>query len=135
MNACKQIPRFFAVRRQLLQMMQTEANLAYWRKGKIRQRWLNKRKMLVNALADIFYEGIAEGIVRPDVSAEAMAAYFLGLLRTRARDLQDIPENMKNCKLLVDMFLNGVCTSHDNVLAREMAIAKVDSKFLTEFTL
>ena len=104
LNACKQITRFFAARRQLLQMMQTEANLVYWRKGKNRQRWLGKRKMLVNALADIFCDGIAEGSLRTDISAEVMATYLLGLLRTRARDLQDVPENMKNCELLVNMF-------------------------------
>ena len=73
LNACKQITKFFAARRQLLQMMQTEANLAYWRKGKIQQRWLDKRKMLVNALADIFCDGIAEGTLRTDISAEVMA--------------------------------------------------------------
>ena len=126
LNACKQITKFFAVRKQLLQ---TEANLAYWRKGKIRQRWLGKRKMLVNALADIFCEGVAEGVVRSDISAEVMATFLLGLLRTQARDLQNVPENMKNCKLLVDMFLNGVCTSYDNVSVREMAVAKIDSNF------
>jgi len=129
LSACKQITLFFADRRQLLQMMQTEANLAYWRKGKIRQRWLDKRKMLVNALADIFCNGIAEGMLRTDISAEVMATYLLGLLRIRARDLQDMPENMKNCKLLVDMFLNGVCTLHDNVSSREMAVAKMESNY------
>jgi AcrR family transcriptional regulator len=129
LNACKQITKFFAARRQLLQMMQTEANLAYWRKGKIRQRWLNKRKMLVNALADIFCDGIAEGMVRTDISAEVMATFLLGLLRTRARDLQGVSENMKNCKLLVDMFLNGVCKSYDNVSIREMAVAEVEPNF------
>ncbi len=129
LNACKQITKFFAARRQLLQMMQNEANLAYWRKGKIRQRWLDKRKMLVNALVDIFCEGVAEGVVRSDISAEVMATFLLGLLRTQARDLQDVPENMKNCKLLVDMFLNGVCTSYDNVSVREIAVAKIDSNF------
>jgi len=129
LNACKQITRFFAARKQLLQMMQTEANLAYWRKGKIRRRWLDKRKMLVKVLADIFCDGIAEGMVRTDISAEVMATYLLGLLRTRARDLQDIPENMKNCKLLVDMFLNGVCTLNDNVSTREMVVAKMVSNY------
>lgn len=129
LNACKQITKFFAARRQLLQMMQTEANLAYWRKGKIRQRWLDKRKMLVNALADIFCDGIAEGTLRTDISAEVMATYLLGLLRTRARDLQDMPENMKNCKLLVDMFLNGVCASSDEVSIQEMAVAKMESNY------
>jgi len=129
LNACKQITMFFAARRQLLQIMQTEANLAFWRKGKNQQRWLDKRKMLVNALADIFCDGIAEGMVRTDISAEVMATFLLGLLRTLTRDLQDIPENMKNCKLLVDMFLNGVCMPYDNVSAREMAVAKIESNF------
>ncbi|MBN2456192.1 MAG: TetR/AcrR family transcriptional regulator [Sedimentisphaerales bacterium] len=125
LNACKQITKFFAARRQLLQMMQTEANLAYRRKGKIRRRWLDRRKMLVNVLADIFYEGIAEGVVRADISAEVMATYLLGLLRTRARELQDVPENMKNCKLLVDMFLNGVCMSFNKASIQKMAAAEM----------
>ncbi len=129
LNACKQITRFFAARRQLLQMMQTEADLAYWRKGKIRQRWLDKRKMLVNALADIFCDGIAEGTLRTDISTEVMATYLLGLLRTRARDLQDIPGNMKNCKLLVDMFLNGVHASSDETSIQEMAVAEIASNY------
>jgi len=129
LNACKQITKFFAARRQLLQMMQNEANLAYWRKGKMRQRWLDKRKMLVDVLADIFCEGVEDGVVRSDISAEVMATFLLGLLRTRARDLQDVPENMKNCKLLVNMFLNGVCTSYDNASAREMALVDADSNF------
>jgi len=129
LSVCKHIGRFFSTRQQLLQMMQSEAYLAYWRRGKNRQRWLDKRKMLVNALADIFDEGIAEGVVRSDMSAEVMATYLLGLLRTRARDLQDVPENMKNCKLLLDMFLNEVCMSYDDVSVSEMAVVKIDSDF------
>lgn len=108
LNACEQITRFFADRKHLLQLMQTETNPAYWRKGKIRQRWLDKRKMLVNTLADIFCEGIAENAIRADISAEVMASFLLGLLRTQARDLHDMPEDVKSCKLLVDVFLNGV---------------------------
>ena len=129
LNACKQITMFFAARKQLLQMMQAEANLACWRKGKIRQRWLNKRKMLVDALADIFCEGVAEGAVRSDISVEVMASFLLGMLRTRARDLQDVPGSMKSCELLVDMFLNGVCASYNNEPIREMAVTKVGSNF------
>lgn len=129
LNASKQITRFFAARRQLLQMMQAEANLVYWRKGKNRQRWLDKRKMLVDALADIFRDGIAAGLLRTDISAEVMATYLLGLLRTRARDLQDVPENMKNCELLVNMFLNGACTLHDNLSTCQMAVAKMGSNY------
>jgi len=129
LNACKQITRFFAGRRQLLRIMQTEANLVFWRKARNRRRWLDKRKMLINALVDIFCDGIAEGALRTDISAEVMATYFLGLLRTRARDLQDIAESMKRCELLVEMFLNGVCMSHDNLSAQEMAVAKTESNY------
>ena len=129
LNACKQITKFFAARKQLLQMMQTEANLAYWRKGEIQQRWLGRRKMLVTVLADIFCEGVAEGLVRSDISAEVLATLLLGLLRTRARDLQDVPENMKNCKLLVDIFMNGVCVSFDKLSVQEIAMAEIDSNY------
>lgn len=129
LNACKQITRFFADRKQLLQMMQTEANLACWRQGELRQRWLGKRKMLVNALADIFREGVGAGVVRSDISTEVMASFLLGLLRTRARDLQDVPENMKSCELLVNMFLNGVGRSSDNVSKHEMVLAEMESEF------
>lgn len=107
LNLCKQITRFFASRRHLLQMMQSAGCLVYWRRGKIYQQWLAKRKMLVNALADILLDGIAEGAVRPDIPAEVLAAFLLGMLRTRARDLNDVPENMKSDKVLVDLFMNG----------------------------
>ena len=108
LSVCKQISRFFSTRRQLLQMMQTEAGLVYWRRGRIRQRWLDKRKVLVDTLADMFAEGVDAGVIRSDVPAEALASLLLGILRTRARDLRDAPESMKSYKLLVDLFMNGV---------------------------
>ena len=120
LNVCKRVSRFYTTRRQLLQMMQTEANLVYWRRGKIRQLWQNKHKMLVNALGDIFLEGIEAGVIRSDIPAEVLATFLLGMLRTRARDLQDAPENMKSYKLLVDLFLNGVCMSADKVSIQQM---------------
>ena len=122
LNVCKQIGRFFATRRQLLQMMQTEAGLIYWRRGKIRQRWLDKRKMLLNALADIFLEGIEAGAIRADIPAEVLATFLLGMLRTQARDIQDGPKNMKSHKLLVDLLLNGVCVSSDKLSIQEMVV-------------
>ena len=122
LNVCKQVSMFFATRRQLLQMMQTEAGLVCWRRGRIRQRWLDRRKMLVDTLADIFLEGIEEGIIRTDISAEVLATFLLGMLRTRARDLQDAPENMKSYKLLVELFLNGVCVSSDKLSVQQMVV-------------
>ena len=107
LSVCKHISRFFSARRQLLQMMQTEASLVYWRKGRIRQRWLDKRKVLVDTLADMFAEGIDAGVIRSDIPTEVLATFLIGMLRTRARDLMDVPENVKSDKLLVDMFMNG----------------------------
>ena len=107
LSICKHISRFFSARQQLLQMMQTEAGLVYWRGGGIRQRWLDKRKVLVGTLADVFAEGVDAGVIRSDVSTEVLATFLLGLLRTRARDLRDMPENMKSYESLVDLFMNG----------------------------
>ncbi len=107
LSMCKHISRFFSARQQLLQMMQTEAGLVYWRGGRIRQRWLDKRKVLVGSLADVFAEGVDAGVIRSDIPTEVLATFLLGMLRTRARDLRDTPENMKSYKLLVDLFMNG----------------------------
>ncbi len=62
--------------------------------------------MLINTLADILLDGIAEGAVRSDIPAEVLAAFLLGMLRTRARELNIASE--KTDKLLVDLFMNGV---------------------------
>lgn len=107
LSTCKHISRFFSARRQLLQMMQTEAGLVYWRGSRIRQRWLDRRKVLVGTLADVFAEGVDAGVIRSDIPAEVLATFLLEMLRTRARDLGDTPENMKSYTLLVDLFMNG----------------------------
>ncbi|HUV40753.1 MAG TPA: TetR/AcrR family transcriptional regulator [Sedimentisphaerales bacterium] len=122
LNACGQVSKFFASRRQLLQMMQNEAGLVYLRRGKVRQRWLAKRKMLVNALADILSDGIAEAAVRSDVPAEVLATLLLGMLRTRARDLGSIPDNLKSDELLVNLFLNGVSVPADRLCLLQPAV-------------
>jgi len=62
--------------------------------------------MLIDALADILGDGIAEGAVRYDTPAEILAIFLLGMLRTRARDINSTPE--KTDELLVNLFLNGV---------------------------
>ena len=129
LNACKQITVFFDTRRPLLQMMQTEANFAYCRKGEFQQRWQDKRRILLDVLVDIFREGVAEGIVCSDISAEVMATLLLGLLRTRARDIHNAPEDMKNCELLLDVFLNGVHMSSEAVPVQNMAAAEAGYNF------
>jgi hypothetical protein len=88
-------------------MMQAEDSRMYWCKGTIRDRWMAKRKKLVAALAEIINKGVAEGKVRTDVRPEALASFLLALLRTRSRDLTDVPEIMERHELLVDLFLTG----------------------------
>lgn len=108
LNACREIGRFFSSRRELLQMMQSEAGLVRWRSSKIREQWIAKRRMLINALAGLLSEGIEQGAVRSDVPAEVQAIFLLGMLRTRARDFDTSREEVKSYEVVVDLFLNGV---------------------------
>lgn len=111
-SACVEIGGFFNRRRQLFQMMQAEQDRIYWFTGTIRDRWMAKRKNLVAAVADIIHKGVREGKVRNDIPAEVLANFFLGMLRTRARDLANAPEVWPPNELLVDLFCRGA-SPHD----------------------
>jgi hypothetical protein len=50
---------------------------------------------------------MASGDIRPDISAEILAEYLLGMLRTRAWELADQPEPMRSREALVDLFTTG----------------------------
>ena len=78
--------------------------------------------MLLNALSDIFLEGMEAGVVRSDIQAKVLATFLLGMLRTQARDIQNVSKNMKSNKLLIDLFLNGVCVSSGKLSVQEMAV-------------
>jgi AcrR family transcriptional regulator len=106
-SACVEISGFFKRRRQLFQMMQAEEDRIYWFTGTIRDRWMEKRKNLVAAVAEIMSKGIGEGKVRDDIPAEVLANFFLGMLRTRARDLSNSQGVMQRHGLLVDLFCRG----------------------------
>jgi AcrR family transcriptional regulator len=120
-SACKEISRFFDGRRQLLQIMQSQAGRVCWHGGRIRQQWLGKRKMLINAVAEIISAGIKQGAIRTDVPAEVLASFLLGILRTRARDLYGTSESERSYKLLVDLFLNGASVTVDKRTLRRTA--------------
>jgi AcrR family transcriptional regulator len=109
LSACHQIHLFFHRRRQLTQMMHADADGAYWNRPDISQRWLAQRHKLVRAVAVVIDKGIAEGVLRSDVQPEILANFLLGLLRTRFRDLGDIPEEKKSMELIVGIFCHGAC--------------------------
>ena len=113
-SACVEISGFFNRRRQLFQMMQAEEDRIYWFTGTIRDRWMAKRENLVAAVAEIIRKGVREGKVRNDIPAEVLANFFLGMLRTRARDLANAPEMMPRNELLVDLFCRGASPHEEN---------------------
>ena len=104
---CKHINRFFAGRRQLFQIMQSETAQVCWPKGHFRERWAGQRQKLVSVVAEILSEGVRQGLVRSDISTEVLAVFLLGMLRTQGRGLADSQESAKSHKLLVDLFLAG----------------------------
>jgi hypothetical protein len=73
-----------------------------------------KRKNLVAAVAEIIRKGVREGKVRNDIPAEVLANFFLGMLRTRARDLDNAPEVKPRNELLVDLFCRGTSPHEEN---------------------
>jgi TetR/AcrR family transcriptional regulator len=107
LRACQEVSAFFSRRRQLFRMMQAEGARLYWFTGDARERWMEHRKKLVAAVAQIIGRGIREGEIRDDVPAEILASFLLGMLRTRARDLAGVPDRSRPPQLVVDLFCGG----------------------------
>jgi len=101
------ISEFFRARRPLFRMIQTEGDRALGCKNSLRQRWRQRRKKMTEAVAAIIARGRAAGHIRGDVPCEILAEYFLGMIRTRAWELEDQPEPLRNDAALVDFFING----------------------------
>ena len=78
-----------------------------WHGSKVRQRWRQQRRKLVSAVEQIVQKGVREGRVRSDVATEVLAGFLLGMLRTRARTLTDVPVEARPVELVVDLFCHG----------------------------
>jgi len=107
LSACVEISAFFKRRRKLFRMMQSEEARMHWQRPEIRERWLARRRRLVSAVAEILRQGVRGGKVRRDVRPDVLAAFLLGMLRARARDMTDVPERERSLKRVVDLFLTG----------------------------
>lgn len=118
-QACAAISAFFDRRRQLFRMIQTEDARMPLCRGQVKQRWLERRRLLVDALGGILRKGQAAGLVRPDLPAEMLASFLLGLLRTRARNLQEEGLSADD-ELLVDLFLHGAAVTEAAATADEV---------------
>jgi TetR/AcrR family transcriptional regulator, repressor of fatR-cypB operon len=110
LKLCLAISRFFGRRRQVARAMQSEDGRAPFFEGKLGAEWRERRKRLIAAVAVVIKRGADEGAIRSDVAPEILAAFLLGMLRTRGRDLAEAPEAMRSCELVVDLFRNGART-------------------------
>jgi AcrR family transcriptional regulator len=107
LSACREIVEFFDGRRQLFRMMQTEDFRLAVTKGAVYERWTEHRKKLIVVLADILRRGVSDGQIRGDVPPEILANFLMGMLRTRARDLEVAPATMRRLELVIDLFCRG----------------------------
>lgn len=106
LQACDAITAFFRRRRHLFRMIQTEDARMSVARGRLHSRWLEKRRRLGEAVQMILRNGREAGLLRSDFSDEVLATFLLGLLRTRARNLENRDRPVSNA-LLVDFFLRG----------------------------
>jgi len=107
LSACRKISTFFARRRQLFRMMQTEHTRMFWRRGEGRPRGRARPGKLVGAVAGIIEKGIAEDRVRKDVPPEILARYLLGMLRTRTWMAAESSEEPEPLETVIDLFCTG----------------------------
>jgi len=107
-QACETISAFFQKRRPLFRMILAEGERALGKGGGLRQRWNRHRKKMTQAVAEIIARGVQRGEVRDDIPPEALAEYFLGMLRTRANELQEFSGPPGGRDALVDLFVRGL---------------------------
>lgn len=107
LTICGRIGEFHASRRPLLRMMQAEEDRMSFCKARIWKTFREGRDRIVQAVAEILAAGAEAGELRTDVPPKALAVALLGLMRSRARHLEDIPEPQRSPEKFLDLFLRG----------------------------
>jgi len=107
LRTCATISGFFRERRPLFRMILFQGEHALTSGGSLRERWLERRKSMRDAVAAIIARGIESGDVRSELPPEALAEYLLGLLRTRAWEMEDQSEAARTDAAIVELFLHG----------------------------
>ncbi|MCK4276677.1 MAG: TetR/AcrR family transcriptional regulator [Phycisphaerae bacterium] len=105
--ACREIRDFHRRHRPLFRMMRSEDARMSLSKGTLSKTWIQHRKKLAAAVAEILRRGIGEGRMRMDVSVEILAGYLLGMLRAHGRDRCNQDESTDSFRQVVEVFLNG----------------------------
>jgi AcrR family transcriptional regulator len=107
LSACREVVEFFDSRWQLFRMMQAEEFRLAVTRGAVYERWMEHRKKLIVVLADILRRGVSDGQIRGDVPPEVLGNFLMGMMRTRARDLEDAPTAVRRLELVIDLFCRG----------------------------
>lgn len=107
LSACEQIGTFFRRRRQLFRMMQSEDARMHCHTGRLRRQWMQQRKKLVSAVAEVIEKGVREGAIRRDISSDVLSGFLLGMMRARFRGVGGPSSPMRSLELLVDLFCTG----------------------------
>ena len=94
-----------------------------WCAGKFRRQWQAGRKKLTEVVAEIVHRGVNEGAVRKDIPSEVLARILLGMLRTRGRDLGDLPDSDRSHEMIIDIFCNGAALRERAARTRKKAMA------------
>lgn len=107
MGACATIDGVFASRKHLFEMLQVEDARMAALKGKVRQSWLEHHNKLAAALGGVIARGVGEGAIRRDLAPKTLAILLLGLLKTRAQQLEKTPEQFSSLEAIIALFLRG----------------------------
>lgn len=107
LNVCRCVSEFHQRRRRLVQVMQSEERRALWTRGHTKHAWIESRRELIGAVAEILEIGQGQGEIRRDVQLQILASFLLGILRTRGQTRRLDSGVEIDHETVVDLFLNG----------------------------
>lgn len=104
---CEHVSVFFQQRKAVMRMIQEHEGRFKYFNGSMKDRWLARKKKLIQAVASVLVQGIQNGDMRGDVQAEFLAAMLLGMMRARGQEYAHTPESRPPVGMVVDLFLQG----------------------------
>jgi len=110
MQAATAISSFFRNRREFFDLIQTEDARAAVSCHRAKSAWITKRRLLVDALAEVMRRGREKGLLKKTLPPRTAAVLFLGLLRARSRDLERDHPALETAEL-IGVFLHGAAAA------------------------
>ena len=115
LTVCREISDFYQSRRSLFRMMQAEEIRLSGSMGRKHSTWAEHREKILSIVERILQEGVKEGKVRGDIPPAVLGSFLLGMIRTRVRSMDLIPEELRAYEALVDLFLSGASGSENRI--------------------